>query len=153
MINVLFNGRLGADAEVRQGKEGKEFISFRVAVNEKRGGERKTSWMNVRSANTKIAPYLKKGTLVAITGDEEINTFVSKSGETQFSRDVRAFNIDFINAGNGNENNGSSTENQAQTVSTSAESAPMSCGTFQPQTASSVVGGSSMDNDTDDLPF
>lgn len=149
MINVLFNGRLGADAEVRQGKEGREFISFRVAVNEKRGGERKTSWMNVRSANTKIAPYLKKGTLVSITGDEEVNTFISKNGETQFSRDVRAFNIDFINAGNSTENesgeNRTTTTSVGETTITPTE-VPMSCGTLKPQMVATT-------EDVDDLPF
>ena len=154
MIQVNFNGRLGADAEVRQGKEGKEFITFSVAVNEKRNGEKKTTWMRVRSDNMRIAPYLKKGSLVFISGNEDVSTFVDKNGSTQISRDVRAHNIDFISVGTANENSG--TENRASTPTTTtvAETTitptamSMSCGTLQPQMATSVIS-----EDNDDLPF
>jgi single-strand DNA-binding protein len=154
MIQVNFNGRLGADAEVRQGKEGKEFITFSVAVNEKRNGEKKTTWMRVRSDNMRIAPYLKKGSLVFISGNEDVSTFVDRNGSTQVSRDVRAHNIDFISVGNANENG--SAENRTTTVAPTTVSETtitptamsMSCGTLQPQMASSVIS-----EDSDDLPF
>lgn len=152
MIQVNFNGRLGADAEVRQSKEGREFITFSVAVNEKRNGERKTTWMRVRSDNMRIAPYLKKGSLVFISGNEDINTFTDKNGTVQFSRDVRAHNIDFISVGNGTNENGSN-ENRPITQSQTPieENVSMSCGTLQPQTAVSQASNES--EDIDDLPF
>jgi single-strand DNA-binding protein len=154
MIQVNFNGRLGADAEVRQGKEGKEFITFSVAVNEKRNGEKKTTWMRVRSDNMRIAPYLKKGSLVFISGNEDVSTFVDRNGSTQVSRDVRAHNIDFISVGNTNENG--SAENRTTTVAPTTVSETtitptamsMSCGTLQPQMAVSQIA-----EDSDDLPF
>lgn len=151
MIQVNFNGRLGADAEVRQGKEGREFITFSVAVNEKRNGEKRTTWMRVRSDNMRIAPYLKKGSLVFVSGNEDVNTFIDKNGSTQVSRDVRAHNIDFISIGvaNGenNENKGtiqSAPINETQNSSTMS----MACGTLQPQ-----VSVASSFNEEDDLPF
>ena len=151
MIQVNFNGRLGADAEVRQGKEGKEFITFSVAVNEKRNGEKRTTWMKVRSDNMRIAPYLKKGSLVFVSGNEDVSTFVDKNGSTQVSRDVRAHNIDFINVGNANGENGG--ERPTNTTTTTAEpitptAMSMACGTLQPQVTTSAV-----QDDTDDLPF
>ena len=154
MIQVNFNGRLGADAEVRQGKEGKEFITFSVAVNEKRNGEKRTTWMRVRSDNMRIAPYLKKGSLVFVSGNEDVNTFVDKNGSTQVSRDVRAHNIDFINVGNANgENNGaertvSTTVNTNENTTSATATMSMECGTLQPHVASSA-----MQDDNDDLPF
>lgn len=154
MIQVNFNGRLGADAEVRQSKEGKEFITFSVAVNEKRNGEKRTIWMRVRSDNMRIAPYLKKGSLVFISGNEDVSTFVDKNGSTQISRDVRAHNIDFISVGNANENSGTENRASTSTTTTVAETTitptamSMSCGTLQPQMAVSQIA-----EDSDDLPF
>lgn len=150
MIQVSFNGRLGADPEVRQGKEGKEFIKFSVAVNEKRKGERTTTWMRVSSNNMSIAPYLKKGSLVFISGDEEVNTFIDKNGATQVSREVRANMIDFISVGLGNGEN-TNTEVRPVASTTNVESGvdamSMACGTLQPQGSVAQV------SDNDDLPF
>lgn len=154
MIQVNFNGRLGADAEVRQGKEGKEFITFSVAVNEKRNGEKRTTWMRVRSDNMRIAPYLKKGSLVFVSGNEDVNTFVDKNGSTQVSRDVRAHNIDFISVGISNgENNGTertdgTIANTNERTTSTTPSMSMACGTLQPQVAVGHV-----QDDSDDLPF
>lgn len=152
MIQVNFNGRLGADAEVRQSKEGKEFITFSVAVNEKRNGEKKTTWMRVRSDNMRIAPYLKKGSLVFVSGNEDVNTFIDKNGSTQVSRDVRAHNIDFISIGIANgENSGDRATNTTTTTVTepiTPTAMSMNCGTLQPQATASQV-----QDDTDDLPF
>lgn len=151
MIQVSFNGRLGADPEVRQGKEGKEFIKFSVAVNEKRKGERTTTWMRVSSNNMSIAPYLKKGSLVFISGDEEVNTFIDKNGVTQVSRDVRANMIDFIPVGINNGENGNTDLRPVATTLPNTESSvdamSMACGTLQPQ------GSVAQASDIDDLPF
>jgi single-strand DNA-binding protein len=149
MIQVNFNGRLGADAESRKSKDGKDFITFSVAVNEKRNGERKTTWMRVVSDNMKIAPYLKKGSLVFISGNEDVSTFTDKNGSTQVSRDVRAHSIDFIPVGNGESGN---TESKASVVNQDLvpNSMEMSCGTLQPHMA---MASTSTTDDSDDLPF
>ena len=149
MIQVNFNGRLGADAELRKSKEGKEFITFNVAVNEKRNGERKTTWMRVVSDNTKITQYLKKGSLVFVSGNEDVNTFINKNGETLVSRDVRAHSIDFISIGLQNTDNTNNTNNNS---TTNSEESSMNCGTFKPQVPVMASASSNNDND-DDLPF
>lgn len=159
MVNVFFNGRLGADAEVRTSNDGVQFLTCSVAVNEYINGEEKTSWMRVRSREDrfiKLAQYLKKGSLVSVSGKENIGTFQGKSGETLFSRDVTAFNIQFIKAGNKNEN----TDDKTQENTNEPTNAQISCGTFQPNQTTTVtqqmvtVGSASLDTDNDDdLPF
>lgn len=146
MINVFFNGRLGADVEICRSKDGKEFLSFSVAVNEKRGGEKKTIWMRVRSSQMNLAPYLKKGSYVSVMGNELINTYLNKSGEMQFSREVNAFNINFVDVSN-KEN---TTDNQQENKRLEGNNIQdMSCGVLQPQVSLSQTAVS----DNDDLPF
>lgn len=157
MINVIFNGRLGADAEIRQRRDGSQFIAFNVAVNEYRGkNEKQTSWMRVTSNNVNMAQHLKKGSFVTISGVETINTFTNKNGETQFSRDVNADRIGFVDVAKTN-NESSDTSQSVVVQTTSSVSQPsiengMACGTFQPQVAPSFASmGPS--GDEDDLPF
>ena len=58
-------GNLGQDAEVRQTQSGKSVTSFSVAVKNRE----ETIWYNCASMNLeKLAPYLNKGTAVAVNG-------------------------------------------------------------------------------------
>lgn len=155
MVNVIFNGRLGADAEVRQSKSGSQYVTFNVAVNEFRDKEEKTSWLRVFShedRHIKLAQHLKKGSFVSINGKEHVTTFVDKNGNTQISREVTAFNISFVGVGK-TENTDSSKTTTNQTVvptptQTTNTQMEMSCGTLQPQFAN--VGTTVNE---DDLPF
>ena len=61
-INLI--GNLVADAEVRTGKDGKEFVSFRVAVNEYHGEEKRTTYYDVSCRMTEATKSLKCGNLV-----------------------------------------------------------------------------------------
>ena len=102
MINVNFNGRLGADAEVRTSKGGKQYVSMRVATDEFKNGEKSTAWLNVTYHSDraiKMQPFLKKGSAVSVIGSETVGTYQDKNGETQISRDVLADRIDFIGLG------------------------------------------------------
>lgn len=104
MVYVNIIGRLGADAELINGKNG-QFISFRMASDEmKKGAERVTSWFRVTlngDRAAKLAEYLKKGKLVNVVGTETVSTYQAKDGTTQISRDVSATNVEFINTGSG----------------------------------------------------
>ena len=102
MINVNFNGRLGADAEVRTSKGGKQYVSMRVATDEFKNGEKSTAWLNVTyhaERAIKMQPFLKKGSAVSVIGSETVGTYQDKNGETQISRDVLADRVDFIGLG------------------------------------------------------
>lgn len=103
MVNVNVNGRLGADAEVLDGKKGK-FVSFRIAVSDFVGGEKATTWMRVTydgERAIKVSPFLKKGSLVTVVGTEGVRKYTDKNGEVQISRDISAMSVDFISVGSG----------------------------------------------------
>ena len=149
---VHLNGRLGADAEVKTGKNGNQFLSMRVATDEFKNGNKSTAWFNVvadaSDRHMKMLQYLTKGKLVGIVGTETVDLFTNKNGEPQISRDIRAFNIDFVNIGNKENAEGSTTNSQA--TSKVVEEVPMSCGTFSKQQPSAAV---SVNVPDDDLPF
>ena len=61
-------GNLVADAEIKTGKDGSEFIGFRVAVSENSGEEKRTTYYEVSCHKSGVIEYLKKGTQVFATG-------------------------------------------------------------------------------------
>ena len=61
-------GNLVADAEIKTGKDGKDFISFRLAVSENFGEEKRTTFFNVTCAKSGVIEYLKEGIQVFVTG-------------------------------------------------------------------------------------
>jgi single-stranded DNA-binding protein len=71
-INLI--GNLVADAEVRTGKDGKEFISFRVAVNEYHGEEKRATYYDVSCRMTEATKNLKCGNLVFASGLFSVST-------------------------------------------------------------------------------
>ena len=149
---VNLNGRLGADAEVKMGKNGNQFLSMRVATDEFKNGTKGTAWFNViadaSERNMKMVQYLTKGRMLNIVGTETVDLFTNKNGEPQISRDIRAYNIDFVNIGGNSE---TTTQTATNTVADKTE-VPQGCGTFtNPQPSIAASMGPS--NDTDDLPF
>lgn len=85
MFRVEFIGNLGADAEVRQ-VNGKEFVSFRLADNERRTDSNTgqvtetTTWascmMNKRDG---LLPYLRKGARLFVRGRADLRIYSSKT--------------------------------------------------------------------------
>ena len=74
MLKVELIGNLGADAEVKV-SDSYKFVSMRVAHSDRWTGEsgekhETTQWVDVNLSNTesKIIPYLKKGTTVFVRG-------------------------------------------------------------------------------------
>lgn len=67
----FFAGRIGNDAVTRQTKGGDSVTSFSIAVDERKGGEKSTLWVDCsiwRERGEKLAPYLTKGTSVTVAG-------------------------------------------------------------------------------------
>lgn len=76
MLTATLIGNLGADALVQQ-KDGREFVTFRVAHNESysdSSGQKieKSMWVdctiNCNGGRPAVLPYLTKGTLVCVIG-------------------------------------------------------------------------------------
>ena len=100
MINVNVVGRLGQDAELKEGKNC-QFIKFALATSELRNenGEYPTTWINVTYDNTNpnLLKTLTKGRLVNIMGRlNPPSIYTTRDGENKVSLDVRAHNLDFV---------------------------------------------------------
>lgn len=142
MVNVYFNGRLGADAELRTStKNGKQYVTMRVATDEFKNGEKGTAWINVSyhgDRAAKMHEYLKKGSAVSVIGNETISTYQStKNGETMISRDVLADRVDFLGLSKSGEGNEASTDT----------------GKFQKTTENQEMVTATAASSDDDLPF
>ena len=143
MINVNFNGRLGADAEIKtSAKSGKQYVAMRVATDEFRNGEKGTAWMNVTyhgDRAIKMQEYLKKGNAVTVMGVETVSTYQNRNGETMISRDVIADRVEFVNLGKSGETQSNDTVTDT--------------GKFEPKTTAAEMATATASTDTDDLPF
>lgn len=141
MLNVDFNGRLGADSELKTSKNGNQFLSMRVATDEFNNGETSTVWVNVIWSGdraVKMAEHMKKGSLVDIHGVLRTSLYKTKSGDSAISHDVFADRVDFISSGK----SGATQTNEAVTDT----------GTLKK--AETVAAAATPTNDAvDDLPF
>lgn len=152
MVNVNVNGRLGADAELKSGKNGEQFVVFRLATNEfnKSTKSNDTIWMNVvlfgKRAIT-MHPHLKKGSAVNIMGEERVSLFQLKSGEYTINRDILADRVEFIGSNNKSDENSTTVTNKfvSETPIT-----PTTARINEPQIAYADMGTT---NAEDDLPF
>ena len=143
MVNVNVIGRLGADAELINGKNG-QFASFRLAVDDRKSSEKITTWFRVTLNGErvgKLVEYLTKGRLVNVIGTESVGTYQAKDGSTQVSRDINASNVEFVSVGSGSTVTESSTETTTEAVST---------GTLKKPVATAAATASEPE---DDLPF
>jgi single-strand DNA-binding protein len=86
---MLFTGRVAGDAEVKTVKGDKKVINFTVAVNKRwkdRDGERHEKTAFIECAywiNSGLAEFLKKGTIVEISGWMEASAWANRDGEPQ----------------------------------------------------------------------
>lgn len=146
-VNVNVVGRLGKDAEVINGQKG-QFLSFSLATDEFKNGERGTTWLRVNSNNVKMAEWLKKGKMVNVIGTETVRTYQDKNGSTQVARDVNAVSLEFVSIGSGQTTNESSTESVQQSETNPATA--ITTGKLNPPKAATVYTQAVED---DDLPF
>lgn len=85
---MQFTGRLTADAGVRTVKNDRKVTSFTVAVNKRwkdKNGEKheKTAYVGCSYwVNSGVAEYLKKGTVVEITGWMDAYAWINKDNDT-----------------------------------------------------------------------
>lgn len=82
MFNATIIGNLGKDAEIRAGKDDKNFLTFSVAHNEKKGNDKATKWIDCIYYNENLAEYLKKGKKVYVHGSVTIKEYNGKEGMT-----------------------------------------------------------------------
>lgn len=145
MVNVNVIGRLGADAELINGKNG-QFLSFRMAVDDRVKNEKTTTWFRVTLNGdrvSKLVEYLTKGKLINVIGTETVGIYNAKDGTPQISRDIAASNVEFVSVGSGSTASDSAVETKDTTEVTT--------GKFEKKPT--VAATASADSSEDDLPF
>lgn len=95
MQSIIISGKLTSDVRSAQDQNGREFMTFSVAVNDRRKGEETTTYYDVTGAKTGIFDYLKKGQGVIVSGKLSIfNT--EKDGKQFLNIQVSARDIELV---------------------------------------------------------
>ena len=102
MYRTQIIGRLGSDAERKQGNNGNSYITYRLAVDEpKSNGERETVWLfckQVVKEGSRIVDFLKKGTQIYAEG--KISAFMLKD-DNDPKLGFFVFKLELLGSGNG----------------------------------------------------
>ena len=94
MQNITISGNITGDARLLQDQgSGKEYMSFRVAVNDTHKGEKTTTFYDVTATKTGVFDYLKKGQGVIVSGHITISAF-EKEGKTYTNLDIFARDLE-----------------------------------------------------------
>ena len=96
-----FTGRLGADAVVKQTNNGKTVLEMSVAINSGFGAYAKTLWVKAKmwgDRGNNIAPILKKGSLVAISGEPDLEEWTGNDGAHHANLSVRVGDVQLLHS-------------------------------------------------------
>lgn len=96
-----FTGRLGADAAVKQTNNGKTVLEMSVAINSGFGAYAKTLWVKAKmwgERGNNIAPILKKGSLIAISGEPDLDEWTDKEGQHHAALAIRVGDVQLLHS-------------------------------------------------------
>ena len=112
-------GNLGKDAELRFTDKGEPVAQFSFALTSGYGDKAVTTWLTGNLFGKRaesLAPMLKKGQQIGISGELTNRKYVAKDGTEKYSLEVRLNDITLL--GNGNVSN--SKENASGSVKTAS---------------------------------
>lgn len=90
MFQASLLGNIVADAEVRQSASG-DFLSFRLAVNFYRKGERRACFVEVTSRQLNLVQYLQRGQQIYVSGLLEPYAYIDGNNSPQVGAQCRAY--------------------------------------------------------------
>lgn len=137
--NTVLMGRLVADPELKVTASGAEVCNFTIAVDRRfsrQNEEKQTDFIDCsawRHSAVFIEKYFRKGSMIAVQGSIQTDTYTDKDGNKRKSVKVVAENVSFC---------GSKNENGAANASSSA-----------PPVSSFESDGNYQEIPDDDLPF
>ena len=91
--------RLYKDAEQRFTSGGDSIVSFKGAVDAGFGQNKTTSWIRFNlwgKRGESVAPYLKKGQLVGVSGEASLREYDKKDGSKGSSLEVRVNDLTLL---------------------------------------------------------
>ena len=153
MIKAYFDGRLGADADLRTSQNGgTQFYSMRVATDDFRNGNNETVWVNVIVNSDRVGKMkFTKGSHVLVSGTLRASTYQTRAGETAISLDMMADSISYVRSG------GSGTTQAEEAVETTANFGKLKKEEVEPKKAkvskTPASAPAAASTDVDDLPF
>lgn len=92
MNSITFDGRLGADPELRYTPAGEPVLSFRVASDIGYGDRKTTNWFACQAWGKRaesLKNYLAKGSAVTVYGQLTLREWTDRDGIKRTSPDVR----------------------------------------------------------------
>lgn len=100
MINsVVLMGRLTAEPELRSTTSGISITRFTIAVNRySKDGEDKADFINItawRKTAEIVSKYFRKGSMIAVQGSIQTDTYTDREGNKRYSFQVVANNVSF----------------------------------------------------------
>ena len=149
-VKIHVIGRLGADAEVKETKQGKKFSTFNLAVDDFIQGKKTTTWFAVADFSevaVNRAEYLKKGALIEVQGLECVRPYLDRNNLPSAARDIRATHIDFVQFSNKQEKDAENVDCGTLKVDTATTT------TAVKEVAAPQVSTSASSSIVDDLPF
>jgi len=157
MINqIVLVGRLTKDLELKYTYNNVANLRFTVAVNRQfanQQGERQADFINCvawRQTAENMAKFLRKGSLIGVTGRIETGSYQNQQGQTVYTTDVIADSVQFLEPRDKNQNS------QQQSNPFPANNSGMGTNPFPSNTGNSApepTFNSTIDINDDDLPF
>lgn len=100
MINsVVLMGRLTAEPELKVTTSGISVTRFTIAVNRySKDGEDKADFINItawRKTAEFVSKYFRKGSMIAVEGSIQTDTYTDREGNKRYSFQVVANNVSF----------------------------------------------------------
>lgn len=115
-MNVwTFTGRIGKDCETRFTPKGDAVTSFSVAVTSGYGEKETTTWARLSMFGKRgeaVAPYLLKGTQIAVSGELTNREYTDKDGNKRQSLEVRVNDLTLL----GGKNDGARETGSGQSI-------------------------------------
>ena len=118
MINsVAITGRMTKDCDLRYTQAGKAVGNVTVAVNRpfKTNGEQEADFINCTvwgKQAENLANFMKKGSLIGISGRIQTRSFDNQEGKRVFVTEVVADNVSFLESKGDQQNNQRSSNNE-----------------------------------------
>lgn len=155
-----FDGRLAADAEVKENTKGNKYLHFRVACDTFIFGENRTDWFDVTCFNesyvTSMAEHLKKGSYVYIVGVPATRVNSGSDGRVYVNTSVRADFIQFLRTGSGKKDSDTEAKDEPEIkVGTEPGAQPQTTNyaELEQKVSQQVQVLTEVDEDDDELPF
>ncbi len=115
--HCVFVGRVGVDPQLNQTNEGVSYCRFRLAVDQ---GKEEPMWLSVvawRNVATQVEKFVKKGSLVLVSGRLSIDTYTDRQNQKQTGVEIVALDVRFLDQkpkeGTYEQSRGAATDRQA----------------------------------------